>query len=236
MDNSLIDIHDKKFNKVWQYFQNGFRPPAYDPERVAGFDGRKTSLTLNIPISQPEIIQKIRQVSSVLKGLDGIYLMPEEYYHVTVKWLGFFTDQKEQEYDIEPETLDLIMEQAEEIIGQIPPFEIYLKRLNGLGSFVVCEVNDNGAIARLQGRFHQDAAHIPIYPLEGEEWLPHLSLAGIKSQESISELQQKVHQLRDIELGTVSVNEIHLSQAILQEPSPVCNTIHTFQLSNSPIQ
>ena len=226
------NIHADKFGQVWQHFQNGFRPSAYDPERVAGFDGRKTSLTLSIPIQQPEIIHKIREISAKLQGLDGIYLMPEEYYHVTVKWLGFFTDRKEKDYDIEANTLDLIIEQAENIIGEVPSFEICLKRLNGLGSFVVCEVSDNGAIARLQGRLHQDAADIPIYPLEGEEWLPHLSLAGIKSQKSISQLQHRIRQFRDVELGTVQVNQIHLSRALLQQPSPSCTTIRTFQLTN----
>ena len=93
-------------------------------------------------------------------------------------------------------------------------------------------MNDNGAIARLQGRFHQDATDIPIYPLEGEEWLPHLSLASIQSQKSISQLQHRIRQFRDLELGTVQVNEIHLSRAILQQPFPICTTIHTFQLAN----
>ena len=226
------NVHADRFGQVWQHFQNGFRPLAYDPERVAGFDDRKTSLTLSIPISQTEIIHKIREISAKLQGLDGIYLMPEEYYHVTVKWLGFFTDRKEKDYDIEADTLDLIIEQAESVIREVPSFEICLKRLNGLGSFVVCEVNDNGAIARLQGRFHQDATDIPIYPLEGEEWLPHLSLASIKSQKSISQLQHRIRQFRDVELGTVQVNEIHLSRAILQQPFPTCTTIHTYRLAN----
>ena len=213
------NVHAERFGQVWQHFQNGFRPLAYDPERVAGFDDRKTSLTLSIPISQTEIIHKIREISAKLQGLDGISLMPEEYYHVTVKWLGFFTDRKEKDYDIEADTLDLIIEQSESVIREVPSFEISLKR-------------HNGAIPRLQGRIHQDATDIPTYPLEGEEWLPHLSLASIQSQKSISQLQHRIRQFRDVELGTVQVNEIHLSRAILQQPFPTCTTIHTFQLAN----
>jgi 2'-5' RNA ligase len=232
MDDSLIHIHAKKFGQVWEYFQNGYRPPIYDPGRVAGFDDRRTSLTLNIPVRQPEIIQEIRRVTSSLRGLPGVYVMPEDYYHITVKWLGFFKDQKKKEYDIEPEVLDLIIEQVERIISQIPPFVLRLKRVNGLGSFIIFEVSDNGAIAHLQGRFHEDATCIPVYPLEGEEWLPHLSIAGIKTLDSIEPLKQRAHQFREIEIGTIQVEEIYLSQAILQEPSPVCTSLHSFRLSS----
>ena len=231
MDDSLIHIHAKKFGQAWEYFQNGYRPPIYDPGRVAGFDDRRTSLTLNIPVCQPEIIQEIRRVTSALRELPGVYMMPEDYYHITVKWLGFFTDQKENEYDIEPEVLDLIIEQVERIVSEMPPFELRLKRVNGLGSFIIFEVDDNGVIAQFQGRFHEDATCIPAYPLEGESWLPHMSIAGIKTLDSIETLKQRVHQFREVEIGTIQVEEIHLSQAILQEPSPTCTYLHSFQLS-----
>ena len=233
MDDSLIHIHAKKFGQAWEYFQNGYRPSIYEPGRVAGFGDRRTSLTLNIPVCQPEIIQEIRRVTSALRELPGVYMMPEDYYHITVKWLGFFTDQKENEYDVEPEVLDLIIEQVEGIVSQMPPFELRLKRVNGLGSFIIFEVDDNGVIAQLQGRFHEDATSIPAYPLEGESWLPHMSIAGIKTLDSIETLKRRVHQFREVEIGTIQVEEIHLSQAVLQEPSPTCTYLHSFQLSPS---
>ena len=115
----------------------------------------------------------------------------------------------------------------------MPPFELRLKRVNGLGSFIIFEVDDNGVIAQFQGRFHEDATSIPAYPLEGESWLPHMSIAGIKTLDSIETLKQRVHQFREVEIGTIQVEEIHLSQAILQEPSPTCTYLHSFQLSPS---
>ena len=96
--------------------------------------------------------------------------------------------------------------------------------------FVICEVDDNGIISNLQGRFHQDAIQIPIYSLEGEGWLPHLSLAGIKSQKIIGKLQENLQRFRDVELGTVMINEFHLTKATLQEPYPICTPIHTFRI------
>ena len=230
MDTPLINIHAKKFDQVWDHFQNGFFPNPYDPKQVAGFEGRKTSLAINIPIRHPEIIDQIQRLSSFLGDFDDLCFMPKEYYHITVKWIGFLVDRKEQEYDITTEILGSIIKQTEDIILRISPFKISLKRINGLGSFVICEVDDNGIISNLQGRFHQDAIQIPTYSLEGEGWLPHLSLAGIKSQKIIGKLQENLQRFRDVELGTVMINEFHLTKATLQEPYPICTPIHTFRI------
>ncbi len=59
MDTSLINIHAKKFDPIWQHFQKVFSPNPYDPNQVAGFEGRKTCLAINIPIRHSEIINQI---------------------------------------------------------------------------------------------------------------------------------------------------------------------------------
>lgn len=85
-----------------------------------------------------------------------------------MKRLGFLINQKQYDYDIEPQTLEQIIEHSNQIFTQIPEFSIRLKSINGLASFVIVEVEDNGAITQIQGRFHEDATLVPNYSIEGE--------------------------------------------------------------------
>ena len=225
------EIHREKFNYLWDQFRNGYKPSVYNPEVVVGCNGRKNSLMLSIRIDQPEIIEGIQSITDQIRHIPGVYIMPPEYYHITVKRLGFLTHQKQYDYDIEPQTLEQIIDQATQIFTQIPEFSIRLKNINGLASFVIVEVEDNGAIAQIQGRFHEDATLVPSYSIEGEDWLPHLSIAGLKNLNGLDILKSKMDKLRPINIGEIDVNRIDLSQAILQKPCPQCRTLRAFPLA-----
>ena len=223
-------MHDKRFSQLWDEFQNGFKPPIYNPEQAANSNGRKNSLILGVRVDQPEIISKIQNLANRIRQIPGVYVMPPEYYHVTVKWLGFLTRDKQDESDIEPQALEQILEQADGIISQIPEFSVKLKSVNGLDSFIILEVEDNGTIAQIQGRFHDEATLVPSYSIEGEKWLPHLSIAGLKSLEGLDELKTQMKKLRYIEVGEMSVTHIDLLQAVLKKPCPECRILRSFPL------
>ena len=217
---SSREIHREKFNYLWDQFRNGYKPSVYNPEVVIGCNGRKNSLMLSIRIDQPEFIKRIQSITDPIRRIPGVYIMPPEYYHITVKRLGFLTTQKQCDYDIEPQTLEQIIEQSGEIFSQIPKFSIRLESVNGLASFVIVEVEDNGAIAQIQGRFHEDATLVPSYSIEGEDWLPHLSIVRLKNLKGLNALKSEMDRLRHIDIGEIQVTHINLSQAILQKPCP----------------
>ena len=217
---SSREIHREKFNYLWDQFRNGYKPSVYNPEVVVGCNGRKNSLMLSVRIDQPEFIKRIQSITDPIRRIPGVYIMPPEYYHIIVKRLGFLTTQKQYDYDIEPQTLEQIIEQGGEVFTQIPKFSIRLKSVNGLASFVIVEVEDNGAIAQIQGRFHEDATLVPNYSIEGEDWLPHLSIAGLKNLKGLNALKSEMDRLRHIDIGEIQVTHINLSQAILQKPCP----------------
>jgi 2'-5' RNA ligase len=225
--------HHRKFDLLWDKFQNGYEPPIYNPEHAAGCNGRRNSLTLSIRVDQPDIIEKIHAVTNSIHHVEGVYIMPPEYYHVTVKWLGFLADQKQHDYDLEPQTLELILEQIDQILCGIPEFSLHLGGINGLASFIILEVEDNGTIAQIQGRFHEEATQVPNYVLEGEKWLPHLSIAALKSLDELGTLKTKMKELRNLEIGEIFVSQIDLIQATLQEPCPQYRTLRSFPLARN---
>lgn len=230
-ENPAAQAYREKFNAIWNHFQNGYNPAIYDPERAAGFEGRKTSLAFAILIKNPEILAQIAEVAEAIRKITDVYVMPPDYYHITVKWLGFLTDQKVLECDIEAQTLEQILEQAEQIISRIQVFQVRLGRVNGLEGYIVLEAEDNGAIAQIQGHFHSEATAIPKYPLEGERWLPHMSIAGVKSKRQLDELKEKIKKIRNTEVGTIEVTHIDLLQAVLQKPYPHCQILQSFPLA-----
>ena len=136
-DNPDAQAYREKFNAIWNHFQNGYNPAVYDPESAAGFEGRKTSLALAILIKNSEILSQIAEVADTVRRIADVYVMPPDYYHITVKWLGFLTDQKVLECDIETHMLEQILEQAEQIISRIQVFQIRLGRINGLEGYIV---------------------------------------------------------------------------------------------------
>ena len=188
-------------------------------------------MTLSIHIEQPDIIKRIQNVTNEIRQIPGVYLMPAEYYHITVKWLGFLTDRKCHRSDIESPMLEQILKQADLIFSNLPEFSLQLGRVNGLESFIVLEVEDKGTIAQIQQRFHEDAPLVPSYSIEGEHWLPHLSIAGLKSLEGLSKLKAHMRELRCIEIGEMKVTHIDLLQAVLQQPCPQCRTLRSFPLA-----
>jgi 2'-5' RNA ligase len=223
--------YDKKFDLLWDQYQNGYKPPIYNPEQAAGRNGRRNSLTLSIHIDQPEIIKKIQAVTASIGDISGVYKMPSDSYHITVKWLGFLADQKQHNYDLEPQTLEQILEQTDQILCGIPQFSLRLGGINGLASFIILEVEDNGTIAQIQGRFHEEATSVPNYDLEGEQWLPHLSIAALNHLDGLKQLKTRMRELRDIEIGEIPVNHIDLIQASLQKPCPTYRTLKSFPLA-----
>ncbi len=229
------EIYCQKFNYLWDQFRNGHKPSIYNPEEAAGCNGRRNSCLLSIRIDQPKIIKRIQSITDQIRHIPGLYIMPPEYYHITVKWLGFLTDQKQHDYDIEPQTFEQMLEQSNQILTQIPEFSIRLKSVNGLASFIIIEVEDNGAIAQIQGRFHKDATLVPTYSIEGEDWLPHVSIAGLKNLKGLKALKSKMDGLRCIDIGEIRVTHIDLSQAILQKPCPQCQILHTFPLARKDL-
>ena len=93
-------------------------------------------------------------------------------------------------------------------------------------------VEDNGEIAQIQGRFHEDATLVLNYSIEGEDWLPHLSIAALKNLTGLSALKTEMDRLRRIDIGEVQATHIDLSQAILQKSFPKFRILQTFSFAH----
>ena len=101
------------------------------------------------------------------------------------------------------------------------------------GGGVLLEIVDGGATAKLNAAL---SGHdlIGNYPIDGEHFLPHLSIAGITSNEGLAETQQVLKELRAQGPGaTITVGRVELVKAWLSEETPEFETLASYTLAAS---
>ena len=72
---------------------------------------------------------------------------------------------------------------------------------------------------------------LPRYPFDGENFLPHVSIARFTSSVGLRELKAVLARLRDGGPGpSFGVERVDLVRAHLGEPAPVLETIASYEL------
>jgi len=222
--------YQEKFQRLWQDFKEKTDVQLYNPEQMRDSHGREIALALAIKIDEAEIIDKIISTANRIRDIPGLYTFPPEYYHITVKILGFMSEVKVEVDDIIPKELDDFLYQVALVLEQIPNFTLEIGAVNSLGSFIILEAEDGGNISLIQQAFREKSILIPSYEFEGDNWLPHLSVAAFQSLEGLEEVKIRLGQLREGKIGKMEVKQIHLIEAGLQNPFPKLRVVHSYQL------
>ena len=224
-------IYQEKFQQIWQDFNRSTDVRLYNPERTQESHGRKNHLALAIKITDMGIRDKMLSTADRIRDIQGLYIFPPEYYHITVKILGFMSEMKNNADDIVPGELNDICHQVTSVIEQIPIFTLEIGSVNSLGSFIILEVEDEGNISMIQQTFREKTTLIPRYELEVDNWLPHISIAAFQSSGGLEELKIRLAELRGKRIGEMKVKRIDLIAAGLQKPFPKLRVVHSYQLN-----
>ena len=224
-------MYREGFRLAWEQFIANDSVPIYDPLQTGFSQGRKSGLALAIRLVPEQIPQGMHQVVEKLGRLQSIQLLPPEYYHISVKLLGFLADKAAKADDIGPNELVALRNQTAPVLERATPFAVHLGSINVLGSYLVLEADDAGYIPSLQTALHEEAPGIPSYNLEGKHWLPHLSLGAFRIGSISAADKHHLAQLREISGGIIQVDRIELIQAELQQPFPEFHVLETFPLA-----
>jgi len=223
-------IYQEKFQRLWQNFKGKTDVQLYNPEQMRDSHGREIGLALAIKIDEAGIRDEILSTVNRIRDIPGLYIFPPEYYHITVKILGFMSEMKVEADDIVPKELGDFLCQVELVLEQISPFTLEIGAVNSLGCFIILEAEDGGNISLIQQAFRERTILIPSYELEGDSWLPHLSIAAFQSLEGLEEVKIRLGQLREGKIGKIEVKQIDLIEAGLQKPLPKLRVVHSYQL------
>jgi len=164
------------------------------------------------------IYERLKQTQCELK------LVSLHQIHITLRFLG-----------------DIAEERVEEIGGIIkscsPSKELTLK-LRGMGAFpnlnhinvVWIGIANPGELERTSTCINQKLLEIG-FPKEDKPFSPHLTLARLKSNKSIGEMQRLIKENVNRSFGDVVVKAIHLKRSVLKPDGPVYTNLFTHHLT-----
>ena len=175
----------------------------------------------------------LRPLAARLSRVPGLAMYPEEYWHITIKTLGFLVPEATAPDEVPDRLLAPIIEAARGVFNAHPAFDVSIGPINAFPDVVIAEIWDSGAVRRLNTALLEAAAGLPRQPFDGPHFLPHVSLARYASNEGLDELKAGVTELRAVGPGpTLHVSAIELITAQIGNGAPVLKTTHRFPLAS----
>ena len=104
--------------------------------------------------------------------------------------------------------------------------------INAFAEVVFLEAHEGGATRCLNAALLESAPDLPRYAVDGEMFLPHLSIARFSSNEGLPRLKETLARLRETaEPGpTFTASEASLIRAHLAREAPAFDLVATYPL------
>jgi len=172
-----------------------------------------------IDIEDPILTERIEQVkNTILSSNADLKPVERENIHITLRFLG----------NIPLGLVDEIYRIMREV--EFKPFSIHLKGLNAFPNInrprVIWIGVEEGAeeLKKIQKQLESKLRKIGIQP-EKEEFIPHVTIARVRSGRNRDRLVKILLELTDIDIGFMTVNSIRLKQSILTPRGPIYKTL-----------
>jgi 2'-5' RNA ligase len=225
-------MNEAEFERAWQRFQEAQTLRLLqETQEWEWTRGRRDYAAFLFPVPEGEVRQHIAAQIERLAGIPGIDPYPESYWHVTIKGVGFVCDEPSRADEISGDDLSRLASGARGILESISPFEVVLGPVNAFEEVVFLEVHDRGVVRDLNRRLIEALPGLPMYPVDGEAFLPHISIARFSSGEGLGQLKQALGEMR-AEAGRSSfgVEDVMLVQAHLSAEAPTLDLISLYSL------
>jgi len=181
---------------------------------------------ISIDIEDEDVIDRILEIQDRLKasGAD-LKLVEPENVHLTLKFLGNIPESRVPE----------VVEAMEKAADAVEPFTM---RLKGLGVFpdirhirVVWVGVDEGADeTKTMAAVLEDELGRRGFRRENREFVPHVTVARVRSGRNKAQLVEVIRELSSVEVGDVEVTSIRLKKSILRPEGPEYHTVEEVEL------
>jgi 2'-5' RNA ligase len=222
---------DPEFAAAWARFRSldalRLVPDTLESEWTRG---RDRYLAFLIRLTDSEVRAYLREVVHAIEHIPGVEPYPEDYWHITIKGIGFETDSPDQPDDVATAGVARISETGRSIFDRQPAFEVTVGAPNAFPEVVFAEVRDSLLVRELNKQVFEALPHIVRYPFDGEVFLPHISIARFTSNSALAPLKDALAPLRAKSGPSLRVREIHLVRAHLSAAAPRLETIEVYQL------
>lgn len=220
-----------RFNLIWGERR---RPPRITENWVYNewAKGRTQYITFLIRIKESSIIEQVSRIQEKLLQFPCVDPFPSEYLHLTVKETGkFLVEIKENHDEIQREEIPKLIRDAEIVLSSFSPFTASLSNINCFNEVLCIEVYD-GAVIREINRTFSGVSGVHKLRHDYPRFLPHLSISQFNSSEGYDDLIDYLEVARNVELGSIMIDEIELVNAVLPREGryPRLETLHRFKL------
>jgi len=196
--------------------------------------GRTEYLAFLITVSDEATREYIMRTLARIEGIPGVDPYPERYWHVTIKGVGFLVDAPTQDDEVSAGDAERMAEAARPVLDGAAPFEVRTGPVSAFPEVVILEVHDGGRVRALNTELLESAPGLMRYPIDGEVFLPHISIARFSSNEGLGELKEALASLRESEPEggpSFRVTEALLIRAHLAKEIPAFETLARYGLS-----
>ena len=152
-----------------------------------------------------------------------------EGIHLTLAFLG----------DVPGTTLDALHTAMDVVASDVPPFRYEIAGIGSFGNPRAPRIiwagvrEDSGVLARLQSRLAEEIRGLGI-PLEDRAFVPHVTVARIRSARNIEGLLESIQVAREWPFGWVPVERVVLVASRLTPQGPVYNDLYASALRGTP--
>jgi 2'-5' RNA ligase len=192
--------------------------------------GRTDFVAFLVAITDETVRERIASEMEAIRDIPGVDLYPERYWHITVKQVGFLTEDGARADEVSMDQVQQLSEAARGPLEGARPLECTIGPLNAFPEVVFLEVDDGGAVQAMN-RALLDVPGMPTFPVDGSTFLPHVSVARFSSGEGLAELKTRLAGERESgERISFRGEEVLLVQAHLAAEAPVFDVLATYRL------
>jgi len=193
--------------------------------------GRTDYFAFLISVSDEAVREYASRMIARIADVPGVDPYPERYWHVTIKGVGFLAEEPSREDEVSQAEIERLAEAVRPALESRAPFEVTVGPVNAFAEVVMLEAHDGGATQCLNAAL-LESAPLQRYAVDGETFLPHVSIARFSSNEGLPRLKETLAGLREAaEPGpTFMATEASLVRAHLAREAPTFDLVARYPL------
>lgn len=193
--------------------------------------GRSEYLAFLIPIEDDAVRAHAARAAERLSTIPGVEPYPDSYWHITVKGLGFQTQDGTRPDEISQAGVQRIADAARIIFSEARAFQVRAGRIGLLPEVAFVEVWNSLPVRELNCALLDRVAALLRYPFDGAAFMPHISIARFRSNSGLDELKGAITSLRSEDPGApFMVRHIDLIRAHLSANAPSFELVERYPL------
>ncbi len=196
------DVYKRGWNKYSRIIREGLISPL-DENYV--WLGKKVNERTNPPFLasvvkvDSSLWKKFQEIQADIERIDSRQeFFHPIYFHITLSEFGW-KDQVDY---------NKIKQKMEDIVLDFSPFKLEIKGLNCFERIIYAQVFDKNRV--LQSIYHRMLEEFSFLEKRFPEYIPHISIVRITSEEAKDVVDQIEHRYREVNIGEMSVDNIQI--------------------------